>query len=97
MAWAGWGNTPATKPSYVADRYLAFGYDGQLADLVRDAALPIGEDDATRTPPCRELLGWKYAHPGKPDVTRGTTGPGTAVHPMPGTPSPGSLTLYYPC
>ncbi len=94
MPWAGFGNTPQTKPSYLADRYVAYGYDGLRDDLMRGTAVPIGSTDATRTPPCDEVLGWRYTHPGQNTLTSGQVGAGAVDHAMPGG---GTLRIYYPC
>lgn len=94
MAWAGWGSTPQTKPTYLADRYVAHGYEGLKEDLLKPATVPVGQPDATRTPPCDEVLGWRYTHPGQPAVLVGATGAGVVSHAMPGG---GLVEVFYPC
>lgn len=96
MTWAGFGNTPQTKPSYLADRYVAHGYNGIKTDFMRASFIPIGDTDATKAPPCNEVVARRLSYAGQPDVTVGAPVPGasTASLPMPGG---GTVTIFYNC
>ena len=94
MAWAGFGNTPQTKPTYLADRWLAYGYPGMKSDFVDPAFAPIGDTDATRPPPCNEVVGRVLIYPGHPNVTVGTASGNKVAYPLPGG---GSVEIHYNC